>query len=110
MRLGDSFLMPTPGHSFDHLWIVISDPNAHEGSFVIANLTTDALRAGTDCELGPGDHRYVIEKCYVNFADAMEIDPAKAACINALIGKKITPSRSSRRFPYSKDHFGRENI
>jgi hypothetical protein len=91
MRLGDSFLMPTPGHSFDHLWIVISDPRAHGGSFVIVNLTTDALRAGTECDLNPGDHRFINQKSYVNFADAMEIDVVKAACINALIGKKITP-------------------
>jgi hypothetical protein len=91
MQLGDSFLMPTPGHAFDHLWIVISDPNAHGGSFVIANLTTDALRTGKECDLNPGDHRFINQKSYVNFADAMEIDPVKAACISALIGKKITP-------------------
>jgi len=91
MRLGDSFLMPTPGHSFDHLWIIVSDPQAHEGCFVIVNLTTDALRAGKECELNPGDHRFINQKSYVNFADAMEIDPLRAACINALMGKKITP-------------------
>lgn len=91
MHLGDSFLMPTPGHSFDHLWIVISDPSANSGTFVIVNLTTDLLRAGGECELNSGDHRFVNQKCYVNFADAMEIDPPKAACIQQLIGKKITP-------------------
>jgi mRNA-degrading endonuclease toxin of MazEF toxin-antitoxin module len=91
LSLGDSFLMPTPGHSFDHLWIVISDPKANGGCFVIVNLTTDVLRAGTECELNPGDHRFVSRKCYVNFADALEIDPAKAANIEALKGAKITP-------------------
>lgn len=90
MQLGDSFLMPTPGHSFDHLWIVISDPKAHNGTFVIANLTSDALRAGGECVLNVGDHRFINVKCYVNFADAMEIDTQKAACIEALVGKKIT--------------------
>jgi hypothetical protein len=91
MQIGDSFLMPSPGHSLDHLWIVISDPNAKGGCFVIVNLTTDVLRAGKECDLNVGDHRFINQKCYVNFADAMEIDPPRAACIDALIGKKITP-------------------
>jgi len=92
MRLGDTFLMPTPGHSLDHLWILISEPATHQGSFVIVNITTDVLRAGNDCELSQGDHRFINQKSYVNYADAMEIDPAREECIQGLIrAKKITP-------------------
>ncbi len=75
MQLGDSFLMRSPGQSFDHLWIVISDPTRHAGTFIIVNLTTNVARAGAECELNKGDHRWVVEKCFVSFADAIEITP-----------------------------------
>lgn len=88
MQLGDTFLMRTPGHSWDHLWIVISDPTKHAGTFIIVNLTTDAARTGTDCELNPGDHRWIIQKCYANFADALEITREKEANIVALVASK----------------------
>ena len=88
MKLGDTFLMRTPGHSLDHLWIVISNPSTHNGTFVIVNLTTDVARASSDCELNPGCHRWVVEKCYVNFADALKITPALEANIAFLISTK----------------------
>jgi hypothetical protein len=75
MKLGDTFLMRTPGYSVDHLWIVISDPSLHSGTFIIVNLTTDVARASADCELIPGCHPWVVKKCYVNFADALKITP-----------------------------------
>ena len=62
-QLGDAFLFGL--HS--HLWIVISEPAKHAGNFVIVNLTTDVFRAGKECELGLGDHEWIIQKCYVSF-------------------------------------------
>jgi hypothetical protein len=88
MKLGDTFLMRSPGHSLDHLWIVISDPNKHKGTFIIVNLTTDVARASADCELSPGCHRWVVEKCYVNFTDALRITPQLEANITSLTATK----------------------
>lgn len=88
MKLGDTFLMRTPGYSVDHLWIVISDPALHGGTFIIVNLTTDVARASADCELNPGCHRWVVQKCYVNFADALKITPQLQANISALMATK----------------------
>jgi hypothetical protein len=88
MLVGDSFLMPTPGHSWDHLWIVISNPQNHGGSFIVVNLTTDVARAGKECSLDLGEHRWITQKCYVNFADALEITPEKEAHIQTLVASK----------------------
>lgn len=88
MLLGDSFLMPTPGHSWDHLWIVISNPQKHGGSFIVVNLTTDVARAGNECSLDCGEHRWITQRCYVNFADALEITQEKEANIQTLVACK----------------------
>lgn len=76
MQLGDTFLFNV-GKA--HLWIVVSDPFKHAGSFIIVNLTTDSRRAGTDCELNTEDHPWIREKCWVNFGDAEEVTPAEEA-------------------------------
>jgi len=90
MQLGDTFLMPCPGFipKIPHLWIVISDPAKCGGFFVMVNLTKNVNRAGKDCELNIGDHQWVDQKCYVNFADALEITPIQEKMINQLIASK----------------------
>jgi hypothetical protein len=91
MKLGDAFLMSVPP-DFDreHLWFVISDPSKHDGHFIIVNVTTDIHRAGNECVLGPGDHNWISEECFVTFSDALEITPETAQCIEALKGTKVT--------------------
>jgi hypothetical protein len=89
MKLGDAFLMPHPRQSYAHLWFVISDPKLHSGTFVIANVTTDELRSGKECKLLPHDHPWITKQCFMNFADAMEIDSEKGQCIDKLIGTLI---------------------
>src|SRR5712664_1838063 len=79
MQLGDTFILGQGGH----LWIVISDPARNAGNFIIANLTTDSRRAGTECELNKGDHHWVTQKCFVNFGDAREVSPKEEAQIVA---------------------------
>jgi hypothetical protein len=91
MKLGDTFIIGEGGH----LWIVISDPAKHSSKFVIANLTTDANRAGTDCELNRGDHQWIKEKCYVNFADAREVTPVEEARMR----ESIVAGTIARHFP-----------
>jgi hypothetical protein len=79
IQCGDAFILGLGGH----LWVVISEPVKHAGHFVIVNLTTDVFRAGTECELMPGDHQWIREKCYVSFGDAREVTPRQGAQIVA---------------------------
>jgi len=91
LQLGDTFILGEGGH----LWIVISDPAKNGGSFIIANLTTDKWRAGMHCELNCGDHKWITEKCFVNFGDARVVNPAEEARIVAL----IAAGRIIKHFP-----------
>ncbi len=88
MQLGDTFVI-------DHLWIVVSDPAKHAGKFIIVNLTTDIFRAGKECELNPGDHQWIKQKCYVSFADAREVSPKEEAKISAY----MTAGTITKHFP-----------
>jgi translation initiation factor IF-2 len=92
-QIGDSFVIGTGGH----LWIVISDPTQHNGEYIIVNLTTDEFRAGNDCELNPGDHQWVTEKCFVSFGDARKVTPAENAKITAHMATKVI----RKQFPVS---------
>jgi hypothetical protein len=89
MRLGETFLMPCPlvENKILHLWIVISDPTQHGGTFVIVNLTTNEARAGMDCKLVVDDHPWITEDCFVSFPDALEITPAGEANIAQLVAQ-----------------------
>ena len=68
VQLGDTFYWKEGGH----LWIVISDPQAHGGEFIVVNLTKDAFRAGKECELQPNEHKWITVKTYVSFRDAQK--------------------------------------
>ena len=81
VQLGDTFILGPSGH----LWIVISDPAKNAGEFIMVNLTTNVFRAGTDCELNPGDHPWITDKCYVAFGDARKVSVKQEATIVALI-------------------------
>ncbi len=91
MNLGDTFLMSVPPNfDRDHLFIVISDPTMHQGTFIIVNLTTDQFRAGNECILAVGDHPWITKQCFVTFADAIEITPQHLQTIQAFVGSRIT--------------------
>ena len=77
MQLGDTFILGEGGH----LRIVISDPTKHSGCYVIVNLTKDWKRAGKECELNPGDHKWITERCWVSFGDALEVTPIEESRI-----------------------------
>lgn len=90
MKLGDCFLMPVPPKfEREHLWFVMSDPAKCGGTFIIANITTDLLRAGKECVLTAGDHPWITGECFVTFADALEITPDRAQYLDLLIGTKV---------------------
>jgi hypothetical protein len=81
IQVGDTFYWKDGGH----LWVVISDPHQHCGVFVTVNLTTDLFRAGTDCELDVGSHRWVVKKSYVSYGDARLWGPKEEANLAAQI-------------------------
>jgi len=55
IKIGDTFFWKDGGH----LWVVISDPTIHAGEFVIVNLTGNQSRAGKECILVVGDHKWM---------------------------------------------------
>ena len=75
MKLGDTFYWRDGGH----LWVVVSDPALHSGEFVIVNLTKDVFRAGMECPLAPGEHRWITQTTYVTFGDARKMGPKEEA-------------------------------
>ena len=91
MQIGDTYLWRDGGH----LWVVISDPNLHGGEFIAVNLTKDVFRAGKECELNIGDHRWIKEKTYVSFGDAMKIGPRETANLE----KHIASGAIQRHLP-----------
>jgi hypothetical protein len=78
MEFGDTFVMT-------HLWIVISDPAKHGGTFVIGNLTSNMARAGPECALNTGDHPWITHRCYLSFGDAREVTSKEEANITAFV-------------------------
>ena len=90
-QIGDSFVIGQGGH----LWVVISDPSKHNGEYIIVNLTTDEFRAGKDCELNPGDHPWVTDKCFVSFGDARKVTPAE----DSKIASHIATGAIRKQFP-----------
>jgi hypothetical protein len=111
LQAGDTFVMGQGGH----LWMVISDPVAHGGECVIVNLTTDAFRAGKECELNVGDHQWITEKCYVSMGDARKVTCQEEARIlaymqtgairkqfplkPAVLKKIVEAAKASKAFP-----------
>jgi hypothetical protein len=94
MNLGDAFTMAVPPkYDVPHLFFVISDPSAHHGNFIVVNITTDYIRAGKECVLGPGEHDWIKRECYVSLRDAMLIDAGRAADLQRLVGKLIIPQK-----------------
>lgn len=81
IQLGDTYYWKDGGH----LWVVISDPAKHCGEFVAVNLTTDVFRAGKECELNVGDHKWISKKTYVCFGDAMKLGPKEESNLQAQI-------------------------
>jgi hypothetical protein len=95
MKLGDAFLMKVPPRNIPHLFIVISDPEKHNGTFIIVNVTGDRFMAGEECILTIGDHPRITKKSYLMFSNALEITPIHAKKLNKLIEQnKIKPQPS----------------
>jgi hypothetical protein len=89
MKLGDAFLMGSPGGSTKHLWILISNPATHNDHGIIVNLTTDRGRSGGECCLVIGDHPWLTTDCWVSYGDARLIAPAQWRNIQYGVNQKL---------------------
>jgi hypothetical protein len=80
VKLGDTFVWCPTRSGVDHLWILISDPGAHEGKCVLINLT-ESNHGPMAYTLVPGQHRWIYKDTDVNFGDAFAttVDLLKAA-------------------------------
>lgn len=79
---GDTFLGGAEVHGEDHLWVVINDPQAHNGIALIVNVTTLRPEAETTCILKKGEHPFIKHDSYVRYMSAR--DP-KAQDLDKLI-------------------------
>jgi hypothetical protein len=74
MRAGETVLMPVPGITLPHLWILITEPSedTHLGVFV----SVTSLRGNKDqtVALRPGDHPYIVKDSVVYFGDSRLLD------------------------------------
>lgn len=53
----------------------------------MVNLTTDAFRAGKECELNVGDHQWIRQPSYVSYGDARKVTAKEDAQIQLLVSQ-----------------------
>jgi hypothetical protein len=79
LQLGDSFLMRKPGHSSEHLWLLVTKPHPQTGVAIMVNVTTRRPHSDTTTILSVGDHPFISRPSVVYYADAREVDTANLA-------------------------------
>ncbi|SRR6266481_4113596 len=73
LKCGDTFLAPITSSGTEHLWIIITDPDA-DGKAVGVNITTQRTYSETTVILNAGDHPFVAHPSVINYRDARIID------------------------------------
>jgi hypothetical protein len=71
---GATFLLPKSSASTEHLWIVLTEPDATTGKAVCVNVTTRQPFSETTVILQPGEHPFVKHESVVHYADASFLD------------------------------------
>jgi hypothetical protein len=73
-NLGDSWMLPKPGHETEHLWVLITrtDPASREA--IMVNVTTQRPHSDTTTVLNRGDHPFIQRPSVVVYADARTVD------------------------------------
>jgi len=74
MKCGDAFLFPLDDSHSEHLWIVLTNPNA-DGEILIVSITTvyahDKDKADMTMLLHKGEHRFITRDSYIYYREAM---------------------------------------
>ena len=71
LGLGDTVILPKPGHETEHLWALVTAVDPQNGEAVMVNLTTRRPHSDTTTVLQPGDHPFVDRPTVAFYADAL---------------------------------------
>jgi hypothetical protein len=74
LTCGDAILMPSPGVSSLHLWIIITDPSKDSGKAIIVSVTTRRAHSDLTLIIKPSDHPWIKHDSVVMYSDASIID------------------------------------
>jgi hypothetical protein len=74
LTIGDTVLLPKPGHEKEHLWALITAPDPESGDAVMVNLTTQRPHSDTTMIIQPGEHPFVDRPTVVFYADARMVN------------------------------------
>jgi hypothetical protein len=70
LTLGDTVLIPKPGHDKSHLWVLLTAVNPQTGEVIIVNFTTQRPHSDTTVVIQIGEHRFVDRPTVVFYSDA----------------------------------------
>jgi hypothetical protein len=73
LEIGDTFLLPKSSEDTEHLWVVLTKPDA-KGRPVCANITTAHSYSERTVVLQAGEHPFIKHESVVMFADARILD------------------------------------
>lgn len=78
LRAGDTFLLPKFQGGYDHLWIILLDPEPSSGTTIMANMTSWKFPyQDSTTVLTAGEHPFIKHDSIVNYGDARTVDAAK---------------------------------
>jgi hypothetical protein len=71
LNIGDTFLLPSPGCATEHLWIVVTVPDAKRSAICVNVTSSDPDRT---TELSAGDHPFIKHPSVVRYRDARQLN------------------------------------
>ena len=74
LTCGDTFLIPKSSDDTEHLWIVITPPEADTARAVCVNVTTKQSYSETTVILRPADHPFIQHESVIFYKDAQILD------------------------------------
>ena len=86
LKAGDTFLMPPKSGVVEHLWIILTAPDA-KGEAVCVNVTSDDVDHTT--ELLAGDHNFIKHPSVIRYRDAKSMN---LQIVESVIQGKISPA------------------
>jgi hypothetical protein len=73
LKCGDTFLAPTTSAGTEHLWIIITEPDA-EGKAVAVSITTQRSHSETTVTLNIGEHPFIKHPSVISYKHASIVD------------------------------------
>lgn len=86
LSLGDTLLLPKPGHETYHLWVLLTAANPQSGEVIIVNLTTERPHSDKTVVIQRGEHRFVDHPTVVFYSDARL---ARVAALESAVNHRI---------------------